>query len=60
MKDHLDCYRNPSGWVEFWVGLVVFAGATGLFGRIIYLDNMVKRSDEAIRQKAEPKSQLDK
>jgi len=47
----LEPYRNPKGWVEFWVGLVVLIIFTGLCGRIIYMEELVKRGDTEMRLK---------
>jgi hypothetical protein len=43
-------YRNPGGWVEFWVGLAALVFISCYCGRIIYMEKMVKKSDAEFRQ----------
>ena len=45
-----EAYRNPGGWVEFWVGLIVMIFFSLYCGRIIYMEEMVKQGDAAYRQ----------
>jgi hypothetical protein len=48
---YLKHYRNPKGWIEFWVGLVALIFISCYCGRIIYMEDMVKKSDaEFFRQ----------
>ena len=47
----LEAYRNPGGWAEFWIGLVVFIFFGAFCGRIIYMENQVKKSDLEMKLK---------
>lgn len=58
----LNVYRKPRGWVDFWVGLIVFIAVGLFFGRIMYMEEMVKRGDKAYRQsisETNPKNKID-
>lgn len=46
----IEAYRNPGGWVEFWIGVILMIVVSILFGRIIYMENIVKRGDAEMRQ----------
>jgi len=48
MLTTLEPYRNPKGWVEFWLGLVALIVITVLCGRIIYMEKMIKQGDAKI------------
>jgi hypothetical protein len=52
----LDHYRNPGGWVEFWVGLAALIFISVFCGRIIYLEEMVKKGDAEFKAKIQLKS----
>jgi len=53
----LEPYRNPKGWTEFWLGLIALIFITSFFGRIIYMEEMLKRGDAEIQMKAKSLSE---
>jgi len=52
----IDRYQNPGGWIEFWVGLIVFTLFFCWFGNVIYKHEQVKQQDLEFRLKLEAKS----
>lgn len=51
MNEDLEHYRNPGGWVEFWIGVIALLAASGLVGRICYLEESVRKGDAEYKQK---------
>lgn len=45
MNKTIEHYRNPGGWIDFWVGLVVFTLFFSFFGYRIYQHELVRELD---------------
>lgn len=44
--DVIEHYKNPGGWIEFWIGLIVFTLFFSWFGNVIYQHEQVRKQDE--------------
>ena len=45
-NDVIKYYRNPGGWIEFWVGLIIFFLFSSWFGYVVYQHEQVREQDE--------------
>ena len=56
----MEHYKNPGGWTEFWVGLIVFTLFFGWFGNLIYQHKQVEKQEAEYRLKLDKATDKDK